>query len=67
MIQEDQKQIITGSLKKEALEKILYKYDVDRIDDLNWNQAHEITTLINDKKLEVYEEKLNKVLGGTNE
>ena len=49
MIQEDQKQIITGSLKKEALEKLLYKYDVDRIDDLNWNQAHEITTLINNK------------------
>lgn len=49
MIQEDQKQIIKSSLKKEALEKFLYKYDVDRIDDLNWNQAHEITTLINSK------------------
>lgn len=49
MIQEDQRQIIMGSLKKEALDKFLFKYDVDRIDDLNWKQAHELTTLINEK------------------
>ena len=54
-IQEGQKQII-NTLKKEALDKILAKYKVDSIDKLNWNQAHEIEILINNKKKAIEEE-----------
>ena len=49
MIQEGQKQMINGRIKKEALDKILEKYQVKSIDELNWNQANAIETLINAK------------------
>lgn len=69
-IQEGQKQII-AKLKPEALKKLLdEKYKVESIDDLTWNQAREIEIMINNKlnkDTKVDEEKLNKVLGGTNE
>jgi len=69
-IQKGQKQII-GKLKPEALKKLLdEKYKVESIDNLTWNQAHEIETMINNKlnkDSKVDNEKLNKVLGGTNE
>lgn len=49
MIQEGQKQII-AKLKPEALKKLLdEKYKVESINDLTWNQAHEIETMINNK------------------
>lgn len=49
MIQEGQKQIIS-KLKPEALKKLLdEKYKVESINDLTWNQAREIETMINNK------------------
>jgi hypothetical protein len=51
MIQESQKQYITGQLSPKSLETILKKYNVADINALTWKQANEVYNVI-DKELE---------------